>query len=748
MPLATRSAGLFVFTALLLLLSAVNLTAAVCTATERAAGTRQVVSRLAGADTVLNLNNNEPTVAVDPNNPSHVVVATYLSVRVSTDGGVTFQPSVSIAAPAGYSTGSGGDSSLGYDSTGRLFYTFLLNKAAVGGFDVFVAQLNPSTGAVLAGYPINLSAGAGVPDDNANHSHDKSWLAVDSFPGSPYRDNLYVVWTDFSSSGTQILTSSSSNQGVTWSPAITLSGAGEGFVWPSENTVAPNGYVFAAYHSQPTFSSNNPDGTSGQILMLRSVDGGATYALKSVVYSSGQADITFNKQSGTRIIPNTQFWLQGSVQPRVLADPLTLGRIYVVANDQVVSTDFADVFIVVSTDHGATWSSPTQISGGTAGSIQVMPQAAIDRDTGCLFVSYYDNRNGAKNAGGNFLLDVFATHSSDGGATFSPEVQINAAAFDPDLNAPCRFGPAGCGGVDTVNTLRIGEYNGVAMGAGVAHQVWTGNDGGFQDTFYTKVPGCGSCSLTCQDVSVSNDPGYCGAAVSYQPSSSGGCGPVTCTPASGSFFPIGVTAVTCTSATGSECTFNVEVVDAEPPTIYCPADLTVDNDPGKCSALVSGFAASASDNCPGVTSSCSPPPGTVFPKGDTTVTCTAQDASGNTASCSFNITVVDVEAPVVSCDVALHELWPPEHDLVSVGLAASADDNCDGQLPVIIGSSATRTTRSCAAEASSSRQTPKTLQTSRCGFVRNAALGPTAASTSSLPAPRTALATWASRAAQ
>ena len=50
----------------------------------------------------------------------------------------------------------------------------------------------------------------------------------------------------------------------------------------------------------------------------------------------------------------------------------------------------------------------------------------------------------------------------------------------------------------------------------------------------------------------------------------------------------------------------------------------------------------ATDNCPGVTVACVPPSGTPFPVGTTTVTCTATDASGNTATCSFTVTAFNV----------------------------------------------------------------------------------------------------------
>ena len=286
-----------------------------------------------GANVVLGFGNNEPTLAVDPNNPLRVAAATYLGIRVSTDGGVTFQSRVNVAAPTGYNTASGGDSSLGYDSQGRLFWTFLLSKNTVGGFDVFLAECNPTTGAILPGYPVNVTVSAGVPDNNSTHSHDKCWLAVDSAAGSPFHDRLYVVWTDLAGNSS-ILTSFSSNQGSNWNTALTLSGSGEGFVWPSQNAVATNGDTYVAYHSQTGFTGNNPDGTSGKIFVLRSTDGGATYPQKKLAYGAGQADITWNVQAGPRTIPHTKFWLQGSVQPRILADPNVPGRIYVIANQQ------------------------------------------------------------------------------------------------------------------------------------------------------------------------------------------------------------------------------------------------------------------------------------------------------------------------------------------------------------------------------------------------------------------------------
>jgi len=49
----------------------------------------------------------------------------------------------------------------------------------------------------------------------------------------------------------------------------------------------------------------------------------------------------------------------------------------------------------------------------------------------------------------------------------------------------------------------------------------------------------------------------------------------------------------------------------------------------------------ATDNCPGVMTSCTPPSGSSFSLGTTTVTCTATDTSGNTATCSFTVSTFD-----------------------------------------------------------------------------------------------------------
>jgi len=442
------------------------------------------------------LGENEPSIAVNPLNAHNIAVAGLRALRVSTDNGATFSAATNEVFPPGFS--SDGDSSLAFDSQGQLFWTYLGVRTDNNLPDVFVAQVNPTTGAILPGYPVNVTAAAGFPA-SAGNNNDKQWIAADHSPRSPFRDQLYIVWSQITTR--TVHTTFSTDQGLTWSPALTLSAAaGEGFVWPSHNAVAPNGDVYVAYHSQPGFIVRNPDGTSGQVFVLRSTDGGATYPQKTLAYTPGNADITFNVQTvpQERALNGNISWTQGSAQPWVLPDPVIPNNVYVVAADDPTNTnhgdgfDDIDVFIVRSTDHGRTWGAPIKVNDGPVGTTQFFPTAAIDAKSRCLTIAWYDTRAGNTNAAGNFLLDVFLRSSRNGGLTFGPEVQINDVPFDPDLGARCRFGPQPPCAADSspLQTLRIGEYNGVAVANGIAHVVWTGNTATSQQILFDSARAC------------------------------------------------------------------------------------------------------------------------------------------------------------------------------------------------------------------------------------------------------------------
>jgi probable HAF family extracellular repeat protein len=123
----------------------------------------------------------------------------------------------------------------------------------------------------------------------------------------------------------------------------------------------------------------------------------------------------------------------------------------------------------------------------------------------------------------------------------------------------------------------------------------------------------------------------------------------------------------------------ITVADGAPPTIVCPATVSVPNDAGACGAAVTYSPASASDACSSVDVTYSHASGSTFPLGTTSVIATATDLAGNTASCSFEVTVVDAEAPTITCPPDVLVVSDPgscSAANVALGTASGAD-NCE-----------------------------------------------------------------------
>ncbi len=82
------------------------------------------------------------------------------------------------------------------------------------------------------------------------------------------------------------------------------------------------------------------------------------------------------------------------------------------------------------------------------------------------------------------------------------------------------------------------------------------------------------------------------------------------------------------------------------PVITCPANITVNNTTGQCGANVTYPTATATGTSPVITYSHAS--GSFFPVGTTTVTATATNDCG-TSSCTFTVTVNDMENPTLTC---------------------------------------------------------------------------------------------------
>lgn len=128
----------------------------------------------------------------------------------------------------------------------------------------------------------------------------------------------------------------------------------------------------------------------------------------------------------------------------------------------------------------------------------------------------------------------------------------------------------------------------------------------------------------------------------------------------------------------STCIAVVTVEDDIPPTIACPADITVNNDAGMCGAIVNFPVAAGFDNCSVTVSQTGGlASGSAFPVGVSTVEFTATDGSGNTEVCSFTITVVDNEAPTMVCQnitIQLDEFG--NASIIAADVDGGSIDNC------------------------------------------------------------------------
>ena len=154
--------------------------------------------------------------------------------------------------------------------------------------------------------------------------------------------------------------------------------------------------------------------------------------------------------------------------------------------------------------------------------------------------------------------------------------------------------------------------------------------------------------------------------------------PVMFNPPSGSTFPLGATLVTATAtdAAGNMAiaTFTVNIADTTPPVLSGPGNLVAEAS-GPAGAAVN-FSGSAQDSVSGsLPMVFHPASGSVFPMGVTSVTGTATDAAGNTASTTFTVTVGDTTAPVIrSLTATPDRISPPNHKMVPITLRADVSD--------------------------------------------------------------------------
>ncbi|CAN5127959.1 sialidase family protein [soil metagenome] len=351
-------------------------------------------------------------------------------------------------------------------------------------------------------------------DPNSAIFHDKQFTAVDSYPNSPFHNNIYITWTmfDFScgESGfdyceSPIVISRSTDRGLTWSPPQEISGVseicrfGDAFD-PDENKnscnsdqgsfplVGPDGTVYVTFTNFNTPGIDQAQQVSQQ-LFVKSTDGGVTWSEPVRVAFVDQTQPfgeRFRCVPGRRCLPPNSYRLSSG--PGSMGIDATTGKLAVYWDDfrngDYPANTNNDIFMSFSTNGGETWTKAVLVSrgdGNDSGDSQPAAQWQAWGDVGengDLYVAYYDRQHGICDTRG--CNDITLATSSNNGESWTYQ-RITTKSMP---NLTCENNPFQCG--------FLGDYMSIQVTNGEVHIAWADTRGlGHtveEDVYYASVP--------------------------------------------------------------------------------------------------------------------------------------------------------------------------------------------------------------------------------------------------------------------
>ena len=374
----------------------------------------------------------EPAVAVNPRNPQQVVAVFQDNAQAaySNDAGTTWQPADGVA-PNNYRVS--GDVSVAFDNEGHAFICYIAFDK-LGSFNYW------GHGATRNGIFVRRSLDGGKTWDK-DHSpvaeqrsdpgipfEDKPYIVADNSK-SKFAGNLYIGWTRWRLTDSQMVISRSTDDGKTWSQPVEIdahpglprddNGAAEGF----DGVVASDGTLYAIW------SQDN------EIMLVTSKDGGKTFShARPIIHTAPTmfAIQTLERANGF---------------PQIAVD--SKDNLYATWSDY--RNGDLDVFLATSGDKGKHWSPPVRVNNDPIhnGVEQFFQWLAVDPVDGSVNVVFYDRR---RDPLGKKQIVVLA-RSSDGGRTFN-----NYAWTDELFDASDVF---------------FGDYSGLAAYGGRVYGTWT-----------------------------------------------------------------------------------------------------------------------------------------------------------------------------------------------------------------------------------------------------------------------------------
>jgi hypothetical protein len=305
--------------------------------------------------------------------------------------------------------------------------------------------------------------------------HDMPAIAAD-----PERPCVaYLVWTDeftaFGPASVGLMFARTDDCGQSWSAPITvfaptLTAAPFSVTMGSKLLPMKDGSLLIVStamssllaHTYPELPASGPE----SLVAFRSTDGGATWS--AAQYVASFINGPFNDPETNEKVLHSPFILSASIG--------TDGTAFVTWRQQLDEAT-ADIRLVRSSDHGATWTQPIVVRA--AGTQMMTPTVATAAD-GTVAVTYYDIRNDAV-PDQALWADFWVSLSSDGGANWT-ERHV-AGPFD--LGQAARM-------MVPVEGLMVGEYAGlVPAGRGFgATFAMSGAPAtaGASDIFFAPIP--------------------------------------------------------------------------------------------------------------------------------------------------------------------------------------------------------------------------------------------------------------------
>jgi len=404
----------------------------------------QFVSLASGDDAQVSTSTfpqNEPSVAVNPSNPQHLVAGAndqlltrnWLAVYTSSDSGLTWTNGLIPMTGTLGSFQDASDPAVSFSENGTLYYSGVAfnvavrsNTAVAVDGTVFVSKSTDNG----SSFPLTTIVASGS-NRIGGIFNDKPYVGVDETTGL-FAGRVYVSWTRFTSTTADIMVAYSGDGGRSFSSPHLISNSlsNQGSV----PAIGPNGELYVVWN----------DLSNKQIVEAKSTDGGDFFSSPSVVSSIAELPEPPN------FLANSFFRVNSF--PTAAADD-TNGNVYVAWADY--GNGYAVILSSRSLDGGVTWSKPIRVNDDTTTNDHFFPWMAVSH--GLLSIVFYDRRLDPQ----NHLVDVFYAESADGGASFSPNVRVTDASFNPDAI------------IFSNGRSFIGDYIGIASNGTLAHPVWT-----------------------------------------------------------------------------------------------------------------------------------------------------------------------------------------------------------------------------------------------------------------------------------